>query len=142
MKAFTLLELIVAMAIIAILVGLSILGIDTVQRSSRDTERKTVLKAISNELIDYFGNNQTYPPSSGIVFNSTNQTVNINNLITLDLTPATNLLPAEATASTYNGSIYCYTRSNNNTDYSLGVHLENGNWYNLGAGTPCNSRTY
>lgn len=140
MKGFTLLELVVAMAILAVLIGLSILGIGTVQRSSRDTERKTVLKAISNELIDYFGNHQTYPPSSGIVFDTSTREVTINNLITLDLSQATNTLPAGETASNYNGSVYCYSRSNNNTEYSIGVSLESGNWYNLGSGTPCSSR--
>lgn len=49
-KAFTLVELLVAMAVIAVLITLSVFGIATVQQSARDTQRRSALRDIEVSL--------------------------------------------------------------------------------------------
>lgn len=49
-KAFTLVELLVAMAIIAILLGLSIIAINIVQRNARDMVRMQKVKEIETQI--------------------------------------------------------------------------------------------
>jgi len=133
-KGFTLLELIVAMAIIAVLIGLSLLGIQTVQRSSRDTARRETLDAINLEVTDYYGNKNSYPAVANMAINRVNNTIQIGSGgKTVALQGAAVPLAATATASTTAGSVYCYSVSGNS--YSLGVNLESGSWFNLGNAT-------
>ena len=60
-KAFTLLELLVAMAIIAIILSLAIFGIIQVQRNSRETQRRKAAEDINIGIQDYFSNYGEYP---------------------------------------------------------------------------------
>jgi prepilin-type N-terminal cleavage/methylation domain-containing protein len=53
-KAFTLLEMLVVVGIIAILVGLGISSYSTAQKKARDAKRKSDLKAIQNALEQYY----------------------------------------------------------------------------------------
>ncbi len=140
-KGFTLLELIVAMAIIAVLIGLSLLGIQTVQRSSRDTERRTTLEAINLELTDYYGNKNAYPAAAAnmpINRTSSPKTITVGTGgKTVNLNGAATPLAATATDSDSSGSVYCYSGG---SSYSLGVKLESGQWFNLGnATTDCST---
>ena len=138
-KGFTLLELIVAMAIIAVLIGLSLLGIQTVQRSSRDTQRRTLIEAANLEITDYYGSENLYPASGTVTINRTTNVMIIGTGgKTIPLTGAGLPLLASATVSTTAGSVYCYTQSGNT--YSIGVNLESGSWFNMGsAPTPCST---
>jgi len=63
-KAFTLLELLVVMAIIALLVGLGIRTFGSVQQKSRDNKRKQDLQNISKALEIYYNDFKHYPDSS------------------------------------------------------------------------------
>ena len=136
LQGFTLLELIVAMAIIAVLIGLSLLGIQTVQRSSRDTQRRSFVDAVNLEITDYYGSRNLYPASGTVTINRTTNVVTVGTGgKTITLTGAGLPLAAAATASTSAGSVYCYTQSGNT--YSFGVNLESGSWFNLGNATAC-----
>ena len=63
-KAFTLLELLVVLAIIGILVGLSIGGIRIVQQINRDTQRKTLARDVTLALEAYNERQNTYPTAT------------------------------------------------------------------------------
>lgn len=66
-KAFTLVELLVVMAIISLLVGATVFVLkpgDYIKRS-RDTRRVSDLKVIQTAIEQYYGNVNTYPPTSG-----------------------------------------------------------------------------
>ncbi len=71
-KAFTLLELLVVIGIIAILVSLGTFSYSTAQKKARDTKRRGDIKAISNALEQYYSIcGFQYPsPASGNVFNA------------------------------------------------------------------------
>ncbi len=60
-KAFTLVELLVAMAIIGVLLGLAIFGLAAAQRAQRDTERKAALQDINIGMQTFYETNQKYP---------------------------------------------------------------------------------
>jgi prepilin-type N-terminal cleavage/methylation domain-containing protein len=132
-KGFTLLELIVAMAIVAILIGLSILGISTVQRNGRDAERRSALEAISLEVASSYAADASYPSAITITGSAPNQVANIGTK-TIPLKGAAQSLSSGST-STASGSRYCYTRINNGSSYQLGVNLESGVWFQLGNDT-------
>lgn len=145
-KGFTLLELIVAMAIIAVLMGLSLFGIQSVQRSQRDTERRAALSNVNLEVAAYYGDNGTYPAVTFDVATSTAKIGTGANAKTVSLKGAAKVAAAGATVSDTTGTIYCYV--NNNTTYQLGVYLEgSGSWgstgtaQQLGNGGACTART-
>ena len=93
-KAFTLVELLVAMAIIGVLLGLAVFGLASAQRASRDTERKAALQDINIGYQAYYEKNNTYPSNIAIT----------PNLITLSgVAPATAItipLKGAATSAT------------------------------------------
>lgn len=64
--AFTLLELLVVIGIIAVLVGLGTFSYSTAQKKARDTKRKGDLQAIHNGLEQYYSIcGFTYPTPNG-----------------------------------------------------------------------------
>lgn len=60
-KGFTLLELLVAMAIIAVLLALAIFGILQVQKNSRETQRRKALEDINIGINDFYSRYGQYP---------------------------------------------------------------------------------
>jgi len=61
-KAFTLLEMLVVIGIIALLIGMGATSYSNVQKKARDTKRKTDLKNIQNALEQYYSIcNFSYP---------------------------------------------------------------------------------
>lgn len=138
-KAFTLVELIVVMAIIAILVALSVLGLSTVQRSVRDTQRVSILDAMNLEVEAIKGAQGVYPslnagttPSSSTITLVSNTTINVGTKAFTLTGPTVN-----AASTTADGSDYCYAPNTNRSDYSLRVSLENGNTTGFGGATAC-----
>lgn len=65
-SAFTLVELMVAMAIIGVLLGLAIYGVTAAQRAQRNTERKAAAQDINVGIQGYIDSFGTYP--AGIHF--------------------------------------------------------------------------
>jgi prepilin-type N-terminal cleavage/methylation domain-containing protein len=128
LKGFTLLELIIGMAIVAVLIGLSTIGIATVQRSQRDTERRAALNTVNLELSAYYGDTSSYPAALTITGTPRN-TVNISASRIITLKGSAVSLAATATASSPSGSKYCYGVGATNTDYVVGVNLEGSNAY-------------
>ena len=64
-KGFTLVELLVVMAVIGILASLSVPVLNSVRVRSRDTKRKADIDSIKKALIIYYEDKKTFPISSG-----------------------------------------------------------------------------
>jgi type II secretion system protein G len=64
-RGFTMIEILVVMAIIGILAALSVGGFQTSQQKARDARRKSDLKQISLALEAYYNDKGEYPVSSG-----------------------------------------------------------------------------
>lgn len=125
-KAFTLLELVVAMAIIATLLGLSLFGIQAVQRSQRDTERRAALQSVNLELANYYSENATYP--SDTVFTVAASSITFGGK-TIPLKGAAVACASGVTASTNGCTVYCYDGpAAAGSSYKLGVNLEGNAW--------------
>ena len=63
-KAFTIVELLVVMAVIGILITLAVVGIQAIQKSQRETVRVNDLRNISSTLETYFSKYRAYPVSN------------------------------------------------------------------------------
>lgn len=62
---FTLVELLVVLAIVGVLMGLAVGGIRIVQQVNRDTQRKALVRDIQLTLESYQERNNKYPTGSG-----------------------------------------------------------------------------
>jgi prepilin-type N-terminal cleavage/methylation domain-containing protein len=124
LSGFTLVELMVSMAIIAVLMGLSVFGIATAQKILRDDQRRDALKSIAASITSYYATNSAYPPVAGVTFATAQVT-----LATGFIVPLTG--PASAAATTTGTqTAYCYSITTDG--YRLGAYLEAGSWFNLG----------
>ncbi|MEP7103476.1 MAG: type II secretion system protein [Candidatus Dojkabacteria bacterium] len=122
-KAFTLIELMVAMGIIGVLMTMSILGISIVQQSLRNTQRRDTVNSVNLAINTYFSNFGVFPSagSGGVVF-STNQ-IAINGSKIVDLKG-----PMIASLTTTDDSHTQYCFSSNGGSYSFGAKIEGGSW--------------
>ncbi|MEI6887484.1 MAG: type II secretion system protein [bacterium] len=60
-KSFTIVELLVVMAVIGVLLSLAVFGIQALQKSQRETQRLQDLKNIQGELQSYYSKYKRYP---------------------------------------------------------------------------------
>lgn len=120
-KAFTLIELMVAMGIIAVLITMSIFGITIVQRSLRNTARRDTLESIKLALEAHYNDYGSYPTTTE--FRITPTAVTINGNVIADLTGAAK---ASATTTNSNSTRYCYIPQSGS--YQLAVDLEANEW--------------
>lgn len=60
-KAFTIVELLVVMAVIGILISLAVVGIQAVQRSQRETTRLNDIRNLEAKLAEYYTKYRVYP---------------------------------------------------------------------------------
>ena len=108
---FTLIEVLVAATLVALLSTMGITGYQAVTRSGRDALRKTDLEQIRSALEIYKSEetSHTYPDASGC---------SASGLATAYINP----YPSDTKSPTYT---YCYNKTGNLT-YYLCAHLENG----------------
>ncbi|MEO6728547.1 MAG: type II secretion system protein [Candidatus Dojkabacteria bacterium] len=119
-KAFTLIELMVAMGIIGVLMTMSILGISIVQSSLRNTQRRDAVNSMNLAINTYFSNFGIFPSatgSTGVVFTTT--TMSINGTKVLDLKGPTT---ADALKTDDSHTQYCYRSTGGS--YGLGAKIE------------------
>lgn len=135
---FTLVELLIVIAIIAVLTAVGVTVFSGIQKSARDSKRRADLQAIGQSLEIYKLQNGTYPPS-GWLFSSSGSDPWITGLSNAYMVS----VPRDPTNSggpPYNGgSTYGYYASGygapDGTWFMLVAHLENGN--NSDASTQC-----
>ena len=124
-RAFTLLELMVAMGIIAILAAMSVFGISIVQRSLRNTTRRKALEDLNLAINQYYESRGTYPASGvgGLVLYSDRAEIDGETVVQYSgaATPIDSVLPTNS-----DGAQYCYIPSG--ASYRLGVSLEGNDW--------------
>lgn len=61
-KGFTLIEILAALTIIAVLIGIGLAGYDKAQQNARDSRRKRDLFALKGALVSYYQDKGYYPP--------------------------------------------------------------------------------
>lgn len=140
-RGFTLVEIIVAMAIIGILIGIAIYGISQALQESRDTQRRALADSVQKAVVIYQSKYQTLPTAVSVAYSTTtgkstitvgtgtrtevfefNYKVNTTVPATETPTGAVNTDEANLCFRTATGS------------YAIGVKLESGNWYYVTTG--------
>lgn len=113
---FNLIELLVVMAIIAVLISLVIAAISIARRGTRNTERRSNAQSIKAALEDYYARNKEYPVR--LVAATT-----WNNLTTINTNLGTTLTDPNA-----ENTRYCYKKGTPTTNtpgkYVLRVRME------------------
>jgi len=126
-SGFTLVELMVVIAIIAILTGIIITGLVGSKAKARDAERASDLSQISLALEQYFDRCDQYPASSPSIF-TTPLTSIIAGCPTSPQVSLDNFISKIPTDPTNSGSyVYNYVTNSSNTDYVLYVTFEASN---------------
>lgn len=135
-KGFTLIEMLIVIAIIALLATIVLVGLGPVQQAARDTRRISDLKNVQVYLQLYYKNNGSFP-SDGSDWNASWPSLQTSLTTDKDL-PGGNL-PVDP--QTGNGhQQYGYCSLNSQQGYALVAVLENSNNKPAGAaGTPSNA---
>jgi prepilin-type N-terminal cleavage/methylation domain-containing protein len=77
-KGFTLVELLIVMAIIGILIAVAIIGLSSAQADARNNNRETAVKGISGLIETYYGDaGGTYPAQVGLNLYAGASTTNV-----------------------------------------------------------------
>lgn len=69
LAGFTLVELLIVIAIISILISLAAASFLRAQRQGRDSQRKSDLEKVANALEQYYGDNNAYPETEVVTGN-------------------------------------------------------------------------
>jgi len=109
-RGFTLVELIVVIAVIGILATVAVVGLGRYQADTRDAKRATSVAAISEALEKYYDQNGEYPSCSKVTAAGTT----VSQATLQGISPSTLVAP-QAPASTDN-SLSCATLSIDGTD--------------------------
>jgi prepilin-type N-terminal cleavage/methylation domain-containing protein len=122
-KAFTLVELMIAVAIVGILTGLATVSYTSVRQRARDAQRQNDLNQLKINLTTYFG---AQVPSSYPAAATTTTLNNTNDPLAVALKTAyAQSIPLDPTNSGV--YVYKYQTFNSNRDYTLFGTLENTN---------------
>lgn len=139
-KGFTLVELMVVIAVIGILASVALVSLTGVQRSARDAQRKSDLATYRTALERYYADNQVYPGSASTtapdttvsstgIFTAGGALVTNNYLPKALLDPQNNVSSCKKdTASAVQACLYKFqanATTNTATSYVLWTVLEN-----------------
>ena len=114
-KGFTLIELIVSIAIIAVLSAMIFVSIKEAKIKSRDAQRIANMREINNALNLYENANSQYPIYTGNITGSDPMSIALKNTKSMLITPTDPL----------NSAPYIYTYSSSDgTTFTLGFCLE------------------
>ncbi len=108
-KGFTLVELLVVMAILAILIGLSVVGIGYALMRSRNIQRATGMANLDTALNEYFSDKSVFPVS-------TNFPTGVESALSSYFEGNWSKGPAK--------SVYCYRSGDQNLKYTACVSQE------------------
>ncbi len=117
-KGFTLIELMVVIAIIAILSAIALPSIDKIRARSRDSKRVAELSQIRLALEHYFNVNNKYP------VNINSDSVNSPSFLTTGIMSS---VPTDPSSGTYYYASYCPGGGSSASGYHLGAKLEQPN---------------
>jgi prepilin-type N-terminal cleavage/methylation domain-containing protein len=128
-KGFTLIEILIVVAIIAILASIVLVGLGPTQQSGRDARRLSDLHEVQNVVELYYNECGFYPSvaaAAGVCPTASNINTYADMTAAITGTPATgaNSLPNDPTS----GKTYFYeSYGTTATSYVLGATLENAN---------------
>lgn len=132
-KGFTLVELLVTMAIIAVILGMTVFGIGLAQRASRDAQRRNTIDDINLGIQSYYELYNTYPQTNQLVFSAdaVSITKGGTEFLNIPLKGVTAWTGSNASGETTSiGTHYCFLQTSGG--YILGAYLESNVWFEAG----------
>jgi prepilin-type N-terminal cleavage/methylation domain-containing protein len=123
-KGFTLIEIVLVLAIAGLLLVIVFLAVAGAQKSRRDTQRKNDLSRVAANLETYAGNNNGAYPATQAAFNGLFQSGGQYYL------GATTVDPLSGTSYTYNGLVAPAAPSTS-AGLSYTLNVANGRVYNV-----------
>lgn len=130
-RAYTLVEILVVMSIVASLTGLGLFGIRQLNRTNRDDNRKVKLIEMKDAVETYYKVRGRYPGAGSDFRIISPTTIRIGSRdVELSGSSEAVVLVATSTKTTANSTIYRYRVYPDG--YMLCSQLENGVWYNIG----------
>ncbi|MEI6887483.1 MAG: prepilin-type N-terminal cleavage/methylation domain-containing protein [bacterium] len=106
-KAFTIVELLVVMAVIGVLLSLAVFGIQALQKSQRETQRLNDLRNIQGTLESFYSKNRRYPTVAELTIGAKDFVIT-NALVAFATIPIQSLTP-QKTSVAYTGPTAEYT---------------------------------
>jgi prepilin-type N-terminal cleavage/methylation domain-containing protein len=122
-KGFTLIEILIVVAIIAILASVVLVGLGPTQQAGRDARRISDLSEVQNGLELYYNKYGIYPGSAAGVAQSPGATWAALGTAIVGANVGVTTLPSDPSK----GASYQYWYGTNNISYVVGAHLENSN---------------
>ena len=113
-KGFTLIEILIVVAIIGILASVVVVGLGPAQRKGRDSRRLSDLRSVQNALELYYGKIGHYPDQADV----TSWDTLVTKLTTADI--GTKQIPNDPAT----GKSYAYATDEDGTGYVLAAVLE------------------
>lgn len=115
-KAFTLIELLIVIAIMGILTALITSNLQSARSRARDARRKSDLNSVQQALRLYYSDHQSFPLTAEVTWGS--PLTDVNGTVYM------NILPYDPTSSTTTPVSYSYT-SATGASYIIVANLEN-----------------
>jgi general secretion pathway protein G len=123
-KGFTLIEILIVVAIIAILASIVLVGLGPAQQSGRDARRLADLHEIQNALEIYYNKCGFYPGTANCASSASAADMTaVNTAVQGSSLGITQNLPKDPSSA----GAYFYASFSNGTTYTLGAKLENPN---------------
>ncbi len=142
-KGFTIIELLVAMAIIGLLIGLTIFGVTRAFRTSRDTKRQNLARELQTAIVAYEGKYRKLPDylvsdeaADSTVYVSDTNTGASSKKIEFEYDMEVVVVGADQDYAddATNTAYVCYDKQT--SGYAVGVKLEDGGeWYYMTTNT-------
>jgi prepilin-type N-terminal cleavage/methylation domain-containing protein len=130
-KGFTLVELMIVIAVIAILATIGLVGFGRAQKAGRDTDRSQKAKGLQVGLECYYGINGTYPSSLDFTDLDTSLTTECwtGNELGDPVAGATFTAAGAVQKGTTTIATYTYTSAAPNDSYTITLTGESGRTY-------------
>jgi type II secretory pathway pseudopilin PulG len=138
-QAFSLVELLIAFAIVAVLIGLSTYGVGVATRNSRESQRLEVLTNVRLKLDEHYLKYGTYPANDRVSFTTNQIRVCKPDNSSCESIPLSQGFLAGSNSNTNNSRTrYCYRQITSDRLYALCYRTEKGDWKNIGiSSTQC-----
>lgn len=141
-SGFSLIEILVAMGVIAILASMSIYGFQVMNRNSRNSQRTKLANDVKLGMEEFYIRNGSYPNSDDLIYD--NKTIkicydggengNCESAKYYEIKVQAGILePSSDTESHNDSTAFCYSKGTSRSNYVLGVKLEGKDeWKDIG----------